>query len=641
MTNGGGFLAGASGTDYSQQIAAQVTYSDLVIGNPTTTNLTSALNPFTAAHVGNVINITGGVNFTTGRYQVMSVAAGVATMDRAVGTAGATGGAGKLGGAVTKLGDISTIWVAGNTIYVMATATYSFAATLTMTVAGTDGLPIWIIGYTSVRGDNGPVTLQCSNGAAAPMISFATARHFIQNFLVDGNSLTQRGFNASGAHVNFYNCHFKNCTLTGLLHTGAGHVDRCSATNCGVAGTHNAGGFYCSAGIVLYERCVSWANISSGFGSQNITSTYLYCLSYDNALDGFYHLGTEGPRILNCTIDGNTLDGVRFDSSGGPLDSPLLVNNMITNNAGWGVRSITVDYSAKAAYGLHFFNNAYYLNTLGVRTQVPAGTGDITLTADPYASRSTKNFALNTTAGGGLLLNDLGVPGAFGPTFMTFASTSVTDVGAVQSSTAPDSTATMRTLWRELTNELDTTTILNTVVDIYLNEGLKELNRRIRYHRTTDTTTLALLAGTQEYAVPSDFVYPEWIEFNGQRLQKRDVDSWERDGTQWRAKSGRPQEYAIQGNKVIFFPIPDAAAIADDGSPDLRYVSTPPSVTTSGPEQLGSQDTDIAVYYGVALWSMAHPDSAIAQGRLQGMMALFEAGVERIKNDYAERSVAS
>src|SRR5204862_226565 len=69
-TTGAGTNAGAfdpsvtsPGTDYSQQDAAQITYTDLVIGG-TTTQLTSAANPFTSAHVGNTINVTGGTGFT-------------------------------------------------------------------------------------------------------------------------------------------------------------------------------------------------------------------------------------------------------------------------------------------------------------------------------------------------------------------------------------------------------------------------------------------------------------------------------------------------------------------------------------------------------------------------------------------------
>src|SRR3990167_6148561 len=103
-TAGCGFLTGASGTDRSQQDAAQTTFTDLVIG-VTTTELTSAGNPFGATDVGNTINITSGTGFTVGYYQVVSVSVVNATMDRSVGTGGSTGGNGILGGACSEAND--------------------------------------------------------------------------------------------------------------------------------------------------------------------------------------------------------------------------------------------------------------------------------------------------------------------------------------------------------------------------------------------------------------------------------------------------------------------------------------------------------------------------------------------------------
>ncbi len=102
-TNGGCFITGSSGTDFSQQNAAQVAYTDLVIDPVTNTNITSVGNPFGATDVGNCIRITGGTGFTTGLYYVVSVTTLVATLDRAVGTTSSTGGTGNLGGALATL----------------------------------------------------------------------------------------------------------------------------------------------------------------------------------------------------------------------------------------------------------------------------------------------------------------------------------------------------------------------------------------------------------------------------------------------------------------------------------------------------------------------------------------------------------
>src|SRR3990167_3249347 len=70
-TNGGCFVTGASGTDRSQQDAAQISYTDLVIG-AVTTELTSAAFPFAADDEGNCINIASGAGCTVQIVQVVS-----------------------------------------------------------------------------------------------------------------------------------------------------------------------------------------------------------------------------------------------------------------------------------------------------------------------------------------------------------------------------------------------------------------------------------------------------------------------------------------------------------------------------------------------------------------------------------------
>lgn len=76
-------------------------YTDLEIGTNTRT-LTSAARPFVSTDVPAngapqyVINITGGTGFNTGQYRVISVASGIATVDRSVGTTSSTGGVGSL-----------------------------------------------------------------------------------------------------------------------------------------------------------------------------------------------------------------------------------------------------------------------------------------------------------------------------------------------------------------------------------------------------------------------------------------------------------------------------------------------------------------------------------------------------------------
>jgi hypothetical protein len=95
--NDTGFLFYASDYAHTWRWSVIVSWTDLAIGSADT-DLTSAANPFTAAHVGRILDITGGTGFTPGRYVVTSVAGVTATMDRAVGAVGSTAGTGILTG---------------------------------------------------------------------------------------------------------------------------------------------------------------------------------------------------------------------------------------------------------------------------------------------------------------------------------------------------------------------------------------------------------------------------------------------------------------------------------------------------------------------------------------------------------------
>ncbi len=71
-------------------------YTDLVIDGALNTKVSSAARPLTAADVGKYLNVTGGTGFTEQRVKILSVLAGVATCDKALGTVGSTGGSADL-----------------------------------------------------------------------------------------------------------------------------------------------------------------------------------------------------------------------------------------------------------------------------------------------------------------------------------------------------------------------------------------------------------------------------------------------------------------------------------------------------------------------------------------------------------------
>ena len=79
-TNGGGYKPGATGTDFSQQDAAQYALTGVTTAAADAILLTANA---AADMVGNICQIRSGTNFTTGFYEILSVVVGVSiTLDR-------------------------------------------------------------------------------------------------------------------------------------------------------------------------------------------------------------------------------------------------------------------------------------------------------------------------------------------------------------------------------------------------------------------------------------------------------------------------------------------------------------------------------------------------------------------------------
>ncbi len=74
--------------------------NDLVINGSDSTKVTSAGFPFTSGYKGQYLNITGGVGFTVGTYQITDVTAGVATLSASAGTVSSTSGSWVIPGAL-------------------------------------------------------------------------------------------------------------------------------------------------------------------------------------------------------------------------------------------------------------------------------------------------------------------------------------------------------------------------------------------------------------------------------------------------------------------------------------------------------------------------------------------------------------
>lgn len=168
----------------------------------------------------------------------------------------------------------------------------------------------------------------------------------------------------------------------------------------------------------------------------------------------------------------------------------------------------------------------------------------------------------------------------------------------------------LRADFRERVQVMRPQDLSDRVIDLYLTTALETLASELEYSYTTDTTTIALVADTQEYSLPATLNFLLFVEWNDKRLTPKSVHDWDRAGVDWRgAASGTLSEYAVQGRKLIFHPKPDSDAVTDDSAATIRYIAASAGTTTAGATNLADQDTVLAVYLAAAEWLGMHPSN--------------------------------
>jgi hypothetical protein len=406
--NGGGFVAGASGTDRSQQAAAQIAYTDLVLA--TTTTLTSALNPFSAAEVGNILNITGGAGFTTGWYQIVSVSVVTATIDRVGGTLGSTGGTGNLGGALLTPAQAcsASCAVGGNTVWVRG-GTYSSAVTVTLVASPGYGNSCQLQGYGTTRGDLGKPVLSFT--AAVNGLTMSGNRWIISDFEIDGTDTGLIGVENAvndAAYCQLHRCKVHRWVTVALRTSSSGVstglvLNQCEFTDATAGSVGLIDG---RTGQPVLFAC--WLHDSVGIG---LIASYGFsvvsCIISNMVGRGIdAGSGNDGEGMVSGSVFyGNGGDGVRLQGS---LAGYSITSSIFMNNGGYGINA--AGGGPAVDLGLEDYN-AFKSNTSGARNGIAAGAHDVTLTADPFTNAAGNDFTLNNTAGGGAACRGAGFPG--------------------------------------------------------------------------------------------------------------------------------------------------------------------------------------------------------------------------------------
>ena len=361
--NGGVFDVGVTGhgTDYSQQNAAQLTVADVVTNS--TTTVTSATGGFTAAMIGNGINIAGTIYVITAVATTNSI-----TVDRATGTG--TAQAASVGGALASPGYWSGQCVANNTAWIMA-GTYTISSSTSKVSGGLVVSPNYactLIGYKATRGD-APLP---GSGNQPLITSTLTGSIFLVTIMLG----TLKNVAVTGTSNLVQQCACYECTFTCNSVT----VSQYGLTNgqaLGCISNGTCGGFSGSACIGCYSYGITAANainFSGGSATSCIAKGGAYgylsciasdCVAYQCTTDG-YHIGGYGISFSNCYAEGcggygfnitfNTImiNCAAFSNTSGNYSTSATSNNIgFVNLAASGLNSpSTGDYGPNATAGL-------------------------------------------------------------------------------------------------------------------------------------------------------------------------------------------------------------------------------------------------------------------------------------------------
>lgn len=91
----------------------------------------------------------------------------------------------------------------------------------------------------------------------------------------------------------------------------------------------------------------------------------------------------------------------------------------------------------------------------------------------------------------------------------------------------------------------------------YINDGYNDLARRTKLLR--DVSSINVVSGTAEYALPAGFILEKRVTFRGSRIKKTTIEmidqvDWDKDLT---TNTGIPVNYYIWGLKLGLYPTPN------------------------------------------------------------------------------------
>ena len=419
-TNGGAFDSGVGspGTDESQGSGTAIT----VTLTGTTTGTGSPAFTSTTHGPGNFVHIASGSGCSTGWFEVLSQAAGVATFDHAMGVA-TNVCVGTIGGSLLTIAQANTNSVSANTIYIKA-GTYTLTTAIAVAQA-----TITLSGYNSTHGDNGtrPLITTATNSTNIFTTSSSAGVQVFNNLSLSNtagtraNGIVQLSAHGTSEYWVFTGCIFDGFGIAINSDNAGADFDVSQILVTGTEIKNDTGfGVKSNTGTVVVEGSYIHNNGNNGVdvsGSSTVASHSIFAANTGIGLN----VSTTFSTIANCTFASNTVIG--FDASASGATFSIYNSIFYNNSTGISIGSASNNTIGSAAGSR---SNAFGSNT---NTHWNGSPGDVTLTANPFTASGSGDYSLNSTAGGGAALKGAGYPGIFpGAT-----STGSLDIGAVQS----------------------------------------------------------------------------------------------------------------------------------------------------------------------------------------------------------------
>ena len=366
--NGGGFKTGASGTDFSQQDAAQYSLTSVSTAAADAIMLHASA---AADMVGNIAYVSAGTNFTVGRYEIISVVAGVSiTVDRNCTTGIGSGGVVAIGGALSLGSSDDAVFealVAGNKMWVK-NATYVLGGTVSMSNSGTAQKPIVIEGYATTRGDLptgstrpifdcGAPTFTCGNDIEWKNIQFKGTgfsvltlgnRDKLINFKLTNNSTSADRVGLTGGNNLFCFASELICYRGIAITTAAGNyiIDSCYIHDSKTGLAHTGAGQPGTFTNNIFKNFTTFAMNFTASGTESLNifrNTFHGCNVTGTAIN--FAAGIQLPRVYNNTISNFATGIAHAGTQTSQFDNYNNMFNNTTNVSGWvqGANNIALD----------------------------------------------------------------------------------------------------------------------------------------------------------------------------------------------------------------------------------------------------------------------------------------------------------